>query len=270
MKIPSGKVVEDQIVSFEAVDLSDDRYDLPNLTVSWEFGDGSDEISGLIVNHTYTRKGSFRVTMTISDGDDDTEKTRTVIVDNVQPVANFSVETTVVEAGDSVLFDAGSSSDTPSDIPFLIFSWDFGDDSEGSGVTVNHTFDHPGIFPVKLSVFDDDGSVSEVTMTITVTGEEDTTPQDQDDGGKIPVLVLSIIFILILGSVMIIVLVVLTIMKRKNDRVPVQQGTPYPVHGVPYRPVPGVRPGREVQRLPGAGAPQRGISPPPPPLPPHP
>lgn len=268
--IPSGSAVEDQVVYFAAVDLTDNLYDLPNLTVSWEFGDGSDEVRGLAVDHIYTRKGSFRVVMTISDGDDETEKTRTVIVDNVQPVANFTTGTTDVEAGTGVLFDAGSSWDTPSDIPFLVYNWDFGDGSEGTGVVVNHTYNRPGSYMVTLSVFDDDGTVSEASMTMTVTGEEDTVPQDQDDNNNTTVIAVSVLILMILAFILIIGLLVIIRMKRANE----QDGSIPPGPTSPdqrFSPAPGgVRPGVPVGPMgQEAGLPAGRINPPPPPLPPH-
>src|SRR3972149_6842876 len=55
-----------------------------------------------------------------------------------------------------VAFDGSQSSDEDGTI--VSYSWDFGDGSIGSGVTVTHTYNEPGNYKVTLTVTDDDGA----------------------------------------------------------------------------------------------------------------
>jgi len=55
-----------------------------------------------------------------------------------------------------VAFDGSSSSDEDGTI--VSYSWDFGDGSTGSGVTVTHTYNAPGNYKVTLTATDDDGA----------------------------------------------------------------------------------------------------------------
>ncbi|MBE3128800.1 MAG: PKD domain-containing protein, partial [Actinobacteria bacterium] len=50
-------------------------------------------------------------------------------------------------------FDGSSSSDEDGTI--VSYSWDFGDGSTGSGVTVTHTYNAPGNYKATLIVTDD-------------------------------------------------------------------------------------------------------------------
>jgi len=55
-----------------------------------------------------------------------------------------------------VAFDGSQSSDEDGTI--VSYSWDFGDGSIGSGVTVTHSYNEPGNYKVTLTVTDDDGA----------------------------------------------------------------------------------------------------------------
>ncbi len=74
-QIPSGMPSVDRteaetggIFNFAALDLDDTPNDLPNLTISWSFGDG--ELgTGVTVAHRYDEAGDYTVTMTVRDDD---------------------------------------------------------------------------------------------------------------------------------------------------------------------------------------------------------
>ncbi|BBM04020.1 glycoside hydrolase family 9 protein [Microbulbifer sp. GL-2] len=67
---------------------------------------------------------------------------------NTPPVADFSEET----KGLTVIFDGSTSSDADGDI--LIYQWDFGDNTIGSGENVEHTYVSEGQYNVILTVSD--------------------------------------------------------------------------------------------------------------------
>jgi PKD repeat protein len=51
----------------------------------------------------------------------------------------------------------------------LVYRWDFGDGSQGSGPTVSRTYDRAGAYTVRLTVTDKDGASSSDTATVQVT-----------------------------------------------------------------------------------------------------
>lgn len=83
---------------------------------------------------------------------------------NSPPTALFTVA-----AGGSPLarsFDASASTDTDGTIQS--YAWDFGDGSDGSGVTVSHAYAAPGSYQVTLTVADDAADTGQLTSTVRI------------------------------------------------------------------------------------------------------
>lgn len=86
-------------------------------------------------------------------------------VENKAPVAVI-VGANAASAG-GVLDLAGSgSSDEDGDV--VEFAWDFGDGSNGAGVTTQHIFNSAGTFTITLTVTDDDGATGVDTLDVVV------------------------------------------------------------------------------------------------------
>ncbi len=136
------------------------------LTYTWDFGDGSDTVTGTDVTHTYTDNGDYTVTLTVTDEEGETAQTLDVSVNNVVPeITNIDGETNVDE-GEEVTYSA-IASDSGNDE--LTYTWNFGDDSEVvTGKNVNHTFADNGIYDATLSVEDEDGAKTTQNLSITV------------------------------------------------------------------------------------------------------
>ena len=66
--------------------------------------------------------------------------------------------------------DASNSSSGASYQAIVIYSWDFGDGSTGTGVTVSHTYNSTGAFFVVLTVTNSAGLTDTTSLTITITG----------------------------------------------------------------------------------------------------
>ncbi len=99
--------------------------DIPSsqeLTVTWDFGDGTDtqtqsytgSTEGIAKTHIYANSGSYTVTVTISDGVDETVKTSTVVVSRagIRPDPLDSTKTALVVLGtndaDTILVEPGT------------------------------------------------------------------------------------------------------------------------------------------------------------------
>jgi PKD repeat protein len=88
----------------------------------------------------------------------------------------------------AVVFDASDSFDVGSGIADI--NWDFGDETTGTEITENHTYDIPGTYSVNLTVTDFYGNKGYDTVIITVNEAEaptaiiTTTPDPAD--GKVP------------------------------------------------------------------------------------
>jgi PKD repeat protein len=157
-------VYVDETISFNAAESYDP--DGAIVSYSWDFGDGN-TATGISVFHSYADDGLYRVTLTVTDNDgatDSAHATKTVM--NRQPVASFTETAETVNTEESISFDASGSSD--SDGSIVSYSWDFGDGTEGSGVSVQHAYSQNGTYTVILTVTDDDGATGTTSATKTV------------------------------------------------------------------------------------------------------
>ncbi len=163
-------VDEDEEVTLTAV-ATDTPHDQELLEYLWDWGDGTtlDWSDTSEATHTYTGSGNFQVTVTVRD--DDGDEVSTVLplaVDNIRPVAKALASKTVVAEGGTVHFSAEGSTDTPSDLEGLTYTWDM-----GSEFVMEFEFDFvfrsPGQYTVILTVSDDDGETSRLMLDIVVT-----------------------------------------------------------------------------------------------------
>jgi hypothetical protein len=92
---------------------------------------------------------------------------------NQSPVASFVLPSKVT-LNQTVMFDASGSIDT--DGVIISYMWDFGDGTHGTGKTPTHSYQSPGHYTVTLTVTDDTGLTSSVTMAITVFTQASTPP----------------------------------------------------------------------------------------------
>ncbi|HDM08666.1 MAG TPA: PKD domain-containing protein, partial [Candidatus Omnitrophica bacterium] len=137
------------------------------LSYFWDFGDGS-TASGEKVTHTYTRGGTYKVVLTVDDGQN-APNSRTSDVINVMVNSSPYVSLRAVEpvcVGTEVAFDASDSGDPDRDR--LVYIWDFGDGTTlVAGAKVKHKYEKGGIYNVKVTVDDGKGtSCSKISDSI--------------------------------------------------------------------------------------------------------
>lgn len=85
------------------------------------------------------------------------------------PLASFTPSPSIPFVNETVTFDASASYD--SDGTIVNYTWDFGDDTTGNGIIVNHTYAKAGVYTVTLTVADDEGLSNTATATVIVVTE---------------------------------------------------------------------------------------------------
>ena len=121
-----------------------------------------------------TEVGTYPIVLTVTD-DDGATATDTVIVTVTEPVADNVPPTAVAtatpaegEAPLTVNLSAVGSRDSDGTIQSYRWTYSAG---EASGRTTSIVLTEPGIYPIVLTVTDDDGATATATVKVTVTGE---------------------------------------------------------------------------------------------------
>ncbi len=156
-------------VSFNANSSSDS--DGTIVSYSWDYGDGSNG-TGMTSSHTYTTAGTYTAELTVTDNDglSDTHTVSITVSEPPAPETPNAFFTASPTSGDGPLFvsfNASGSSD--SDGTIVSYSWDYGDGSNGTGMTSSHTYTTAGTYTAVLTVTDNDDLTDEYGVTIIVT-----------------------------------------------------------------------------------------------------
>ena len=155
----------EKIISLDASESYDPDGTIVNYT--WDFDDGT-TATGITTEHTYHEKGTYTVTLTVTDndGEKDTVSAPIRIVLNQSPVALFTESTQTASSGKRIHFNGSSSYD--SDGSIIKYEWDFGDKNTATGVIVEHEYEDDGVFTVTFTVTSDDFLIDSATTTIKV------------------------------------------------------------------------------------------------------
>ncbi len=126
-----------------------------NLNYRWVLGDGN-IVQGDRIQHSYHFSGKYPVLLIgrNSKGVMGFDLTW-VCIYNKQPYAQFIFNHTLEDS--PTVFKVTQVRDTPSDLPYLEYTWYFGDGTVGYGKDVEHVYHAAGNYTVKLVVVDDDG-----------------------------------------------------------------------------------------------------------------
>lgn len=126
-------------------------------------------------------EGDYVLSLVVSDGTDDSlPDTLTISVS--APVPPVAIATASVTSGYMPLavdFDAYQSYDPNGRT--LIYDWRFGDGTTGNGIAITHVYWYPGIYEVRLRVFNEWLMPSAAYLTITVYAEEPTPEEDIEE-----------------------------------------------------------------------------------------
>ncbi len=163
------------------VALTADTSGLPGpVAFQWDFGDGAVG-QGNPALHTYAEDGVYAVGVTAEAHGAVLSAETEVIAADTAPAVDFGYEfdSLLLIPGTPVRFRDVSTAYDP--IAFRL--WSFGDASpQASGRTPLHAFGSPGIFPVELTVTDDDGSTARLTRHVHVASGVDLLPDVEPDG----------------------------------------------------------------------------------------
>ncbi len=135
---------------------------------SWDFGDGSPEGSGSSDSHIYIQNGVYIITLTVTDSDGSTDTAIDAItINDTSPTVDFTVSPTNGTAPLTVdLTNSSTGYDTP-----LTYEWDFDNDGtiDSTAQSPSHVYNIAGMYTVKLTVTDSDGSANSLTKTDYIT-----------------------------------------------------------------------------------------------------
>ncbi len=138
---------------------------------TWTFTDVTVKaLTGDKPTYTFNNPGVFTITLNVTDaaGNWAIDTVVITVLDVTDPVANAGQDQTV-NVGETVTFDAGSSTDN---VGIVSYDWDFGDETSGTGVTVTHEYAEAGTYTVTLTVEDAAGNQATDTMLVTVNPAE--------------------------------------------------------------------------------------------------
>lgn len=139
----------------------------------WTFGDSAIS-SAENSQHTYTKPGTYTVTLTVTDSDGlASHVSHQVVVQAVQPPIVAILGPGEVSAGNDAFFTDNS---TPGTTSVIAWAWNFGDGASSSEQNPDHVYAQPGTYAVTLTVTDQDGSSSTASDAITVDPPDPTDP----------------------------------------------------------------------------------------------
>jgi PKD repeat protein len=159
-----------EVIAFNASDSNDPDGQI--VSYDWDFDDdgviGDIDATGIEVNHSFAVAGAHRVTLTVTDNDGNARaETQWIDVGKARPIATFIFTPTNPNAGQVVSFDASTSTDADGTI--ILYQWNFGDGTPvATGLVVTHSYAAPGVYPVTLTVTDNDTEFDVTTQGVPV------------------------------------------------------------------------------------------------------
>ena len=172
------------------------------ITYAWDFGDTTTATT-VNATHTYLLRGTFTVTLTVSDGSLTNTATLTVTVNNRAPSATFTPSGTTVslQVGGSQVFQVTNWADLDGDNP--IYTWRLGTAAAGNASSYSFSATTVGTFIVNVTASDGNNGNLYAQWTVTVT--QTPTPPS-----------VSLLPILIIVAIVVLILALLLMRRRKK------------------------------------------------------
>jgi len=209
---------EDERIAIEAEDIYDTPSDLPLLNVTW-LADNVTVGSGRNVSFSVPRAGPVIISFNIMDDDGVSfNSSERFIIRNIPPLAYFSASAQRIDSGQIIIFDAANTSDTSSDMDSLNYTWTLSDGQIAYGRDMEHRFLDEGIFPVKLTVIDDDCETDTYEMDITVGNIDSAGGDGAGDKGIGESTWLLMIFIIVLILILLLGIALFIYFKKQEKR----------------------------------------------------
>jgi PKD repeat protein len=145
-----------------------------SLTYAWDFGDGG-TATGIKPAHTYMNSGNFTVKLTVTDTGGATNSASVPVLVVPLPVSNPGGPYSG-KVNQAITFNGSASTVPPGQN--ASYSWNFGDNSTGTGAMPTHAYSTTGVFTVTLTVKDDTGGVGTNSTMATITSGPSAFPLD--------------------------------------------------------------------------------------------
>lgn len=168
----------------ETVTFGEGDLPLTDVTVRWNFGDGSPEVTGWPVTHVYQKAGDYQVTAVITYQATGAAvpaiptRIRVKATGNTPPVAQATVSPRKTLAGLPITFDASASTDPDGQIHRYL--WNFGDGNVATQAQTTHAYSQAGLYHVILTVTDNGEMDATAIVTVSVTA----LPKDITGGDR--------------------------------------------------------------------------------------
>lgn len=136
------------------------------LRFEWNFGD-QQTATEPTPTHTFTNAGVYPVALTVTDAEG---KTAEAVI-NIRVIGNPvpKLTTTLLRGPEPHRLTVSAAGSLDPDGGSIQYRWSFGDGTESSAESVNHTYTRGGTFPLVLTVTDDEGLSVAVTNMVPVT-----------------------------------------------------------------------------------------------------
>lgn len=154
---------------------------------TWFFGDGEKNTLDFNPTHTFEEPGLYGV-MVVAEDDKGGQGVGKAVVtvappDNQPPMARATVSQGLISPGEEVTFSAEQSTDFDGTI--VSYEWTFPDGETRAGRTCTRTFKTMDIYPVQLTVTDNNGASSRTSVRVRVDDGSNTTVFPMRQGSRV-------------------------------------------------------------------------------------